>query len=108
MAYRATFAPAVKVNTGTGEAIDDSPRAGFTRGNPYVVLTDDRALATPALSPLYDIEGARPGSPNRRLDGDAGRPVDALAAFHRDKLGDLLAVAGQVIAAPGVALRLDA
>jgi hypothetical protein len=76
-----SFQPQLKVNdTPSGqEALNDSPQAGFLKSDPFVVWTDYRKPDTPEESPLYDIFGAVPGQPNRRLDGDAGRQHNAFA-----------------------------
>lgn len=77
----ATFAPSVRVNDSpdANEALDDTPRATFAHGQPYVAWTDYRKRDTIAPSPLYDIYGARPGEPNAQLDGDGSRQVNAFA-----------------------------
>lgn len=76
-----SFQPQLKVNDTPAdqESLNDSPQAGFLKSDPFVVWTDYRKPATPEESTLYDIYGAVPGQPNRRLDGDGARQVNAFA-----------------------------
>jgi hypothetical protein len=78
----ATFAPEQVVNDtpDADEAIDDTPRAAFAGGAPFVAWTDYRKRDS-ALRPhpLQDVFGARPGEPNVRLDGDGMRQRLAFA-----------------------------
>lgn len=76
-----TFLDEIRVNDSpdADEALDDTPRAAFAHGEPFVAWTDFRKRASLAPSPLYDVYGARVGHANVQLDGDGGRQVDAFA-----------------------------
>jgi predicted amidohydrolase len=76
-----SFQPQVRVNDTPAdqEALNDTPQAGFLKSDPFVVWTDFRKTTTPQESSLYDIFGAVPGQPNRRLDADGDGQVDAFA-----------------------------
>ena len=72
------------------EALDDTPQAGFLRGDPFVAWTDFRKRTDPAPSPLYDIYGARAGAGQRgsstataRASCSAFAPAVAAAAAGR-------------------------
>ncbi|MEA2124250.1 MAG: hypothetical protein QOI80_1032 [Solirubrobacteraceae bacterium] len=97
-----TFAPQTRVNDSpdAAEALDDTPRAGFELGDPFVAWTDFRKRDTPAVHPLYDVDGALVGGANRRLDGDGGAQRDAFAPATAQLRHGRLAVAWQAHRGP--------
>jgi hypothetical protein len=76
-----TFAPQLRVNDSPEdlEALDDTPRAGFLSGDPYLAWTDYRKSDDPSPHPLYDIRGALLGGVNRQLDTDGRAQRNAFA-----------------------------
>jgi hypothetical protein len=77
----AQWAPQVRVNDSPDalESLDDGPRVGFESGETFVTWTDFRKSDTPEPHPLYDVFGSVVGAPNRQLDPDGRRQIDAFA-----------------------------
>ena len=109
----ASFGSAERVNDSpdADEALDDTPRAAFEGGKPFVAWTDFRKRAGLAASPLYDIYGARAGGggfPNRQLDDDGARQVPAFAPATAGLPRGRLAVAWQAHQGPTADVRITA
>jgi hypothetical protein len=63
------------------EALEDTPRAAWTRTGPLIAFTDWAKSADSATtaSPLYDVDVSVPGGNNLEVDGRRGAHVDAFA-----------------------------
>jgi hypothetical protein len=63
------------------EALEDTPRAAWTKTGPLISFTDWAKSADSATkaSPLYDVDVSVPGGNNLQVDGHGGAHVDAFA-----------------------------
>jgi hypothetical protein len=95
----ATFAPETTLNDtpDADEALDDTPRAAFLGGKPWVAWTDFRKRDSSAREPhqLYDVMGGEPGGPDVQLDAHGAQQLLAFAPSVASLPDGSLAVAWQ-------------
>jgi hypothetical protein len=95
----ATFAPEQTLNDtpDADEALNDTPRAAFLGGRPWVTWTDFRKRASSARDPhqLYDVMGGEPGGADVQLDAHGSQQLLAFAPAVAQLRGGALAVAWQ-------------
>jgi predicted amidohydrolase len=95
----ATFAPEQTVNDTpeADEALDDTPRATFLAGRPWIAWTDFRKRASSAREPhqLHDVMGGEPDGADLQLDAHGAEQLLAFAPSAAGLPGGSVVVAWQ-------------